>query len=526
MIPLAVISVSTWPTVSVVSTAQRTMSPRMAGVIGGQARRGDVDVGDRVGAGDGRRARRRRQERGVHRGRRVGRAGIGRADRRVDRRARVLHRRLRVGHGRRVGQRSVGRGRRARVGRGRRVHRDRRPRVGPRRDDCGRRRSPTATRHQKAGDQRCALAKEKFHVRTICADVGCARPIGAGWLDFASGHRRSARSPRNFTQRPHICSSGPTLAWAAWGRCTQGPGRSFPLSHTTSRQSARPACSYHPVPMRLVIDDAIGKLEPEAVRTLKRIERDVSEELAGRLALVAMDPSAPIGPAVEHAVKFAGLLGKPERELARDEALDVLSSIIERDSRTGRADRGTCRGRRRRRRSCRSSRERARASSRTESSACRTRSTRRGRGRRSRRRCSTRGSSRSTATSWASFGWRTKTDANGHVLRERLERPRASRHLGRAVRAAHPLRRREPARPSVPVESRQGARARAAVGHAVGDVRQGGRGDVLLRVPKDVESGRTARSASASCRTGRAPAPRSSRRRATCRASRTPRSTS
>jgi hypothetical protein len=83
--------------------------------------------------------------------------------------------------------------------------------------------------------------------------------------------------------------------------------------------------------MRLVIDDAIGKLEPEAVRTLKRIERDVSEELAGRLALVAIDPSTPIGSAVERAVKVAGLLGKPERELARAEAVNVLTSIIERD---------------------------------------------------------------------------------------------------------------------------------------------------------------------------------------------------
>jgi hypothetical protein len=83
--------------------------------------------------------------------------------------------------------------------------------------------------------------------------------------------------------------------------------------------------------MRLAVDDSLGEKDPEAVRTLKRIERELPDELAGCLALLATEPSLPIDDALDAGARFAGLLGRPGREIDRGEAHTVLVGIIERD---------------------------------------------------------------------------------------------------------------------------------------------------------------------------------------------------
>ena len=80
--------------------------------------------------------------------------------------------------------------------------------------------------------------------------------------------------------------------------------------------------------MRLAIHEQI---DADAVRTLKRIEHEVSDELAGCLAVVAVDPSLSIEESLEEGARFAGLLGPPEREITREEAAAVLEGLVERD---------------------------------------------------------------------------------------------------------------------------------------------------------------------------------------------------
>jgi hypothetical protein len=83
--------------------------------------------------------------------------------------------------------------------------------------------------------------------------------------------------------------------------------------------------------MRLALDDSFARADPDAVRTLKRIERELSDELAGILALVALDPSLALEDALERGAQFAGLLGPPEHEISEEEARSVLAGVMERD---------------------------------------------------------------------------------------------------------------------------------------------------------------------------------------------------
>ena len=83
--------------------------------------------------------------------------------------------------------------------------------------------------------------------------------------------------------------------------------------------------------MRLVIDESLAKIEPDAVRALKRIGREVSGELTGRLGLVAAEPSLSIEDALVAGAELTGLLGSPDSEISRVEAHAVLVGLIERD---------------------------------------------------------------------------------------------------------------------------------------------------------------------------------------------------
>jgi hypothetical protein len=83
--------------------------------------------------------------------------------------------------------------------------------------------------------------------------------------------------------------------------------------------------------MRLALDESLAKSDAEAVRTIKRLERELSDELSGCLALVAVDPSLDVDDALDAGVEFAGLLGRPEREISREEAASLLAAVIERD---------------------------------------------------------------------------------------------------------------------------------------------------------------------------------------------------
>jgi len=85
------------------------------------------------------------------------------------------------------------------------------------------------------------------------------------------------------------------------------------------------------VRMRLAIDKSLAEVDAEAVRALKSLERDLSDELAGCLALVAVDPAVDIDDALDRGADFAGLLGRPEREITREEAQALLSGVVDRD---------------------------------------------------------------------------------------------------------------------------------------------------------------------------------------------------
>jgi hypothetical protein len=82
--------------------------------------------------------------------------------------------------------------------------------------------------------------------------------------------------------------------------------------------------------MRLVIDDRLGERHAGAVSTLKRIERELAEELTGCVGLVDVS-SLPVEDALAAGIDYVGLQAAPEREISREQAREVIAALIECD---------------------------------------------------------------------------------------------------------------------------------------------------------------------------------------------------